>query len=90
MTGPHSQITDAAREVQAFHKDVLQLERSMNDLQQMFRDMALLVDMQGEMLDQIEFQVKDVKLNIDKGNKELVVSILLYVLTIHVLYNIHT
>ncbi len=75
MAGPHSQIVDAARDVQAFYKDVLALERSMNDLQQMFRDMALLVDMQGEMLNDIQFQVEETKKNVDKGNKALVSAI---------------
>lgn len=76
MAGPaNSQITDANREVQAFYQDVLKLQRSVEELNQMFKDMALLVDMQGEMLNSIEFQVHEAKTNIEKGNKELEKSI---------------
>jgi len=40
------------------YQDVLKLEQSVAELHQMFLDLALLVEQQGEMLDQIEFQVK--------------------------------
>ena len=38
-------------------QDVLKLERSVEELHQMFVDMANLVEAQGEMLDSIEHQV---------------------------------
>jgi t-SNARE complex subunit (syntaxin) len=41
----------------------------------MFVDFALLTEQQGELLDQIEFQVKAAADYIDDGNKELVESI---------------
>jgi t-SNARE complex subunit (syntaxin) len=40
------------------YQDVLTLEQSVAELHQMFLDFALLTEQQGELLDQIEFQVK--------------------------------
>lgn len=39
------------------YQDVLTLEQSVAELHQMFLDFALLTEQQGELLDQIEFQV---------------------------------
>ncbi len=70
--GPaHSSVLDAHRDVTAFYEDVLKLERSMTELHQMFRDMAILVDMQGEMIDRIEYEVAAAGTYVEKGNKEL-------------------
>jgi t-SNARE complex subunit (syntaxin) len=39
------------------HNDIVRLEKSINELYQIFLDMATLVEQQGEMLDAIEFNV---------------------------------
>eukprot|EP00937_MAST-01D_sp_MAST-1D-sp2_P006889 g6889.t1 len=52
-------------------QDIQKLERSMRELVQMMQDMALLVEQQGEMLDQIEYQVKQAHGHVRKGNEEL-------------------
>ena len=57
------------------YQDVLTLEASVAELHQMFVDFALLTEQQGELLDQIEFQVKAASDFIDEGNVELVESI---------------
>lgn len=44
-------------EVKDTYHDVRRLEASILELHKMFMDLALLVDRQGEMLDQIEYQV---------------------------------
>jgi Syntaxin len=44
-------------EIQERHEAVKELERSLLDLHQIFLDMAVLVEAQGEMLDNIEAQV---------------------------------
>lgn len=44
-------------EVKDTYHDVRRLEASIIELHKMFMDLALLVDRQGEMLDQIEYQV---------------------------------
>lgn len=45
------------KEVKDTYQDVRRLEASIIELHKMFMDLALLVDQQGEMLDQIEYQV---------------------------------
>ena len=57
------------------YQDVLALEQSINELNQMFIDFALLTEQQGELLDQIEFQVKAASDYIDEGNAEMVKAI---------------
>lgn len=57
------------------YQDVLTLEKSVAELNQMFLDFALLTEQQGELLDQIEHQVKEAGDYIDAGNTELVEAI---------------
>ena len=47
----------------------------MAELHQMFLDFALLTEKQGELLDQIEHQVKEASDYIEAGNTELVQAI---------------
>jgi t-SNARE complex subunit (syntaxin) len=54
------------------HNDILKLERSIQELYQIFLDMALLVEQQGEMLDQIEFSVGKSQAYTEQAVKELV------------------
>lgn len=51
--------TTVLEEVKDTYHDVRRLEASILELHKMFMDLALLVDRQGEMLDQIEYQVKN-------------------------------
>ena len=61
--GPHvlaptlAQVMDTLAEIQERHEAVKELEKSLLDLHQIFLDMAVLVEAQGEMLDNIEAQV---------------------------------
>mmetsp|Transcript_1263 Transcript_1263/g.1709 ORF Transcript_1263/g.1709 Transcript_1263/m.1709 type:complete len:325 (-) Transcript_1263:221-1195(-) len=57
------------------YQDVLTLEASVAELHQMFLDFALLTEKQGELLDQIEHQVKEASDYIDAGNEEMVQAI---------------
>ena len=54
---------------------MLVLEASVAELHQMFLDFALLTEEQGELLDQIEFQVKSASDYIEDGNKDMVQAI---------------
>ncbi|KAK6126586.1 hypothetical protein DH2020_039661 [Rehmannia glutinosa] len=51
------QVMDTLAEIQERHDAVRDLEKKLLDLQQIFLDMAVLVDAQGDMLDNIESQV---------------------------------
>ncbi|WOL15729.1 syntaxin-132 [Canna indica] len=51
------QILDTLAEIQERHDTVREIEGKLIELQQVFRDMAVLVEAQGEMLDNIESEV---------------------------------
>ena len=53
-----TQVLDTLAEVQERHEAVKELEKSLMELHQVFLDMAVLVEAQGEMLDNIEQQVE--------------------------------
>jgi t-SNARE complex subunit (syntaxin) len=59
------------------YQDVLTLEASVAELHQMFLDFALLTEQQGELLDQIEHQVKAASEYIEEANVQMVGAIAL-------------
>ena len=52
------------------YQDVLTLEQSVAELHQMFLDFALLTEQQGELLDQIEFQLEGANDHVELANVE--------------------
>lgn len=71
----NDQIKTTYAKVAGKYQDVLTLEQSVAELHQMFLDFALLTEQQGELLDQIEFQVKQANDYVEEGNVELVEAI---------------
>eukprot|EP00884_Botryococcus_braunii_P007879 jgi/Botrbrau1/17092/Bobra.0399s0002.1 len=65
-------VLDTLAEIQERHEAVKELERSLLDLHQIFLDMAVLVEAQGEMLDNIEAQVAKAKDHVESGVTHLV------------------
>nr|CAB3466066.1 unnamed protein product [Digitaria exilis] len=61
------QVLDTLQEIQERHDAVKEIERKLLDLQQIFLDLAVLVESQGEMLDNIETQVSGAAEHIQKG-----------------------
>ena len=57
------------------YQDIKALEQSVAELHQMFLDFALLVDRQGEALNNIELQVRQAVDHVEDGNKEVFESI---------------
>lgn len=57
------------------YQDVKALEQSVAELHQMFLDFALLVETQGELLNNIEHQVRSAADHIEEANKEVVEAI---------------
>ncbi len=51
-------MLDTVQEIQERHSAVKDLERQLLGLHQIFLDMAVLVEAQGEMLDNIETQAR--------------------------------
>lgn len=65
------QILDTVAEIQERHEAVRELEKKLLDLQQVFLDMAVLVEAQGDMLDNIESQVSSAVDHVSSGNTAL-------------------
>mmetsp|Transcript_30192 Transcript_30192/g.97156 ORF Transcript_30192/g.97156 Transcript_30192/m.97156 type:complete len:161 (+) Transcript_30192:969-1451(+) len=62
---------NALADIQDKHRDIIRLEQSIVELHQLFVDMAVLVETQGEMLDQIEYSVQQAHQYVDRGVKQL-------------------
>ncbi|XP_062168232.1 syntaxin-132 [Alnus glutinosa] len=65
------QIMATVAEIHERHDAVREVERKLLDLQQIFMDMAVLVDAQGDMLDNIEVQVSSAVDHVQQGNTAL-------------------
>lgn len=74
MAGAHALLLDEVQRIREKHQDILKLEASISDLAQMFQEIAVLVDSQGEMLDTIEGNVGSTKGYVAKAEKELLVA----------------
>lgn len=73
--GQQDPVRAAYAEVADKYADVQKLEASVQELHQMFLDFSLLVESQGELIDQIEYQVKNANDYVAQGNKDLQVAI---------------
>mmetsp|Transcript_27814 Transcript_27814/g.66241 ORF Transcript_27814/g.66241 Transcript_27814/m.66241 type:complete len:303 (+) Transcript_27814:193-1101(+) len=62
---------NALADIQDKHRDIMRLEQSIVELHQLFVDMSVLVETQGEMLDQIEYSVQQAHAYVDKGVQQL-------------------
>lgn len=62
---------DALKYVTNKHKEIQRLEQSIQELYQLFVDMAVLVETQGELIDQIEKNVIDARAYTEAGVKQL-------------------
>ncbi|KAK7789319.1 hypothetical protein R5R35_009188 [Gryllus longicercus] len=52
------QAKQTLADIEARHADIVKLENSIRELHDMFMDMAVLVESQGEMIDRIEYNVE--------------------------------
>ncbi|XP_062204560.1 syntaxin-132-like [Phragmites australis] len=64
-------VLDTLQEIQERHDTVKEIEKKLLDLQQIFLDLAVLVEAQGEMLDNIETQVTSAGEHIQTGTNLL-------------------
>ncbi|CAL9773832.1 unnamed protein product [Musa acuminata subsp. burmannicoides] len=65
------QVMDTLAEIHERHNTVKDLERKLLELQQIFVDIAVLVDAQGEILDNIESQVSSAVDHVQSGTVAL-------------------
>ncbi|RZC65596.1 hypothetical protein C5167_009290 [Papaver somniferum] len=66
-----AQVLDTVAEIQERHDSVRELEKKLFDLHEVFRDIAVLVEAQGDFLDNIEIQVANTKDHVQTGNDSL-------------------
>ncbi|CAK9233502.1 unnamed protein product [Sphagnum troendelagicum] len=65
------QILETIREIQERHDSVKEIEKSLLELHQIFMDMAVLVEAQGEQLNNIEAQVNRSASYVERGTTQL-------------------
>lgn len=65
------QIMGTVAEIQERHNAVMEIEKKLLELQQIFFDVAVLVDSQGDMLDNIETHVTNAVDHVQSGNRSL-------------------
>ncbi|OMO72333.1 hypothetical protein COLO4_27679 [Corchorus olitorius] len=65
------QVLNTVEEIQERHDAVMEIEKKLLDLQQIYLDMAVLVEAQGEILDNIESQVSTAVSNVQSGTTAL-------------------
>lgn len=65
------QVVNTLEEIQERHDAVKEIERKLLDLQQIYLDMAVLVEAQGDMLDNIESQVSNAVDHVQSGTTAL-------------------
>ena len=66
--GVNDNIKQAFTKVSTKYQDVVLLEQSVAELHQMFLDFALLAEQQGELIDQIEYNVKSAADYVEDAN----------------------
>lgn len=66
--GVNDSIKQAFTKVSTKYQDVVLLEQSVAELHQMFLDFALLTEQQGELIDQIEYNVKSAADYVEDAN----------------------
>lgn len=69
--GVNDNIKQAYSKVAGKYQDILILEQSVAELHQMFLDFALLTEQQGELIDQIEYNVKGAKDFVEDANVDV-------------------
>nr|BAH72906.1 ACYPI005967 [Acyrthosiphon pisum] len=63
------QARQTLADIEARHADIIKLENSIRELHDMFMDMAMLVENQGELIDRIEYHVSFTVEKVAEGKK---------------------
>lgn len=69
--GVHSKIKNTVDDIQNKYKDILRLEQNVNELFELFQELAVLIQAQGEMLDNIEANLEDANDYMEKAETQL-------------------
>ena len=65
------EIANTYRDVMSQHEDIQALEQSIRELMDLFTDMSLLIEQQGEKLNSVEEQVKNANDYVESGTKAI-------------------
>ena len=65
------EIANTYRDVMSQHEDIQALEKSIRELMDLFMDMSLLIEQQGDKLDSVEEQVKNANDYVESGTKAI-------------------
>lgn len=68
------QAKQTLADIEARHADIIKLENSIRELHDMFMDMAMLVENQGELVDNIEHHVQQSQNQVLVAKEELVIA----------------
>ncbi|XP_026289775.1 syntaxin isoform X3 [Frankliniella occidentalis] len=68
------QAKQTLADIEARHADIIKLENSIRELHDMFMDMAMLVESQGELIDRVEYHVTETKDYVETARGELKVA----------------
>ncbi|XP_055628141.1 syntaxin-1A isoform X2 [Toxorhynchites rutilus septentrionalis] len=66
------QAKQTLADIEARHADIIKLENSIRELHDMFMDMAMLVESQGDLVDRIEYHVEQGGQYVAQGQQQLV------------------
>jgi len=73
LTGPgHIRLVNAVGDIEDRYKDIIKLEVSVQQVHKLFVEMAALVKLQGEIIDNVEQNIKTAKAHVFKAEKDLV------------------
>ncbi|XP_046395982.1 syntaxin-1A isoform X4 [Ischnura elegans] len=68
------QAKQTLADIEARHADIIKLENSIRELHDMFMDMAMLVESQGELVDRIEYHVAQSVNHVEDARGELKIA----------------
>ncbi|CAH1404618.1 unnamed protein product [Nezara viridula] len=68
------QAKQTLADIEARHADIIKLENSIRELHDMFMDMAMLVESQGELIDTIQYNVENSVDAVLEGKGELILA----------------
>ncbi|XP_034048545.1 syntaxin-2-like [Thalassophryne amazonica] len=74
---PNSRITEAAlSQIESRHQDIIRLESTIKELHELFVDMAMVLELQGELMNNIEKNVSSAAEFVDESKDETEKAIL--------------
>eukprot|EP01089_Gocevia_fonbrunei_P001594 TRINITY_DN1147_c0_g1_i1.p1 TRINITY_DN1147_c0_g1~~TRINITY_DN1147_c0_g1_i1.p1 ORF type:complete len:344 (-),score=83.94 TRINITY_DN1147_c0_g1_i1:13-1044(-) len=65
------EVSQIEKDGELYTKEIINLQKSINELASMFRDMHTLVVEQGTLLDRIDYNIQNTHYNVKKGTKQV-------------------